>query len=294
MTDAQALMQALGAKAWRGHYATAACPVCQPERRRDQGALTIAEKPGGGLLLHCKKSGCGFSDILRAAGIVPGTFTPPDPEARREAERQRKAEAEKRAAQARHVWQEAQPIAGTIAETYLRGRGITCNLAQTLRFHPACWHQTGKRLPALVAMVEGAERFAVHRTYLRADGTGKADVDPNRAMLGAVAGGAVRLTATQGPLVVAEGIETALSLNYGLLGLPATIWAALSASGMTALRLPAQPGRLTIATDGDAPGKAAGHALATRADALGWQVSLLPAPDGYDWNDVVRGKAVAA
>ena len=91
------------------------------------------------------------------------------------------------------------------------------------------------------------------------------------------------------PLVVAEGIETALSLASRLLSGPAAVWAALSTSGLRALRLPAAPGRLTIAADGDAPGREAARALAHRADALGWRVSLLPAPEGRDWNDVLAG-----
>jgi len=35
-------------------------------------------------------------------------------------------------------------------------------------------------------------------------------------------------------------------------------------------------------------------ALASRAEALGWRVMLLPAPDGRDWNDVLAGKGGAA
>jgi len=57
------------------------------------------------------------------------------------------------------------PIGGTIAETYLRGRGITCDLPGTLRYHPSCWHASAKRLPALVALVEGADGFAVLRRW---------------------------------------------------------------------------------------------------------------------------------
>lgn len=113
-------------------------------------------------------------------------------------------------------------------------------------------------------------------------------------MLGATAGGAARLADGPGWLVVAEGIETALSLSCGLLGAPATVWAALSTSGIRGLRLPPQPGRLTIAPDGDEAGRKAAHALAMRAHAVGWQVSLSPAPDGCDWNDVLTRKAVAA
>ena len=291
MSDARTITQSLGGK-WHRRYGVAPCPVCQPEGRKGQDALTLADGASG-LLLHCKKGGCTFRDILAAAGITPCTHPPPDPQARFEAERHRKAEADERAVQALRLWKEAQPIGGTIAETYLRGRGITCPLPDTLRFAPSCWHASAQRFPAMVALVEGCA-FAVHRTYLRADGSGKADVEPAKAMLGAVAGGAVRLAGGPGPLVVAEGIETALSLASGLLRAPATIWAALSTSGMKALRLPPQPGRLTIAADGDKPGREAAHALATRAHGLGWQVALLPAPDGRDWNDILQGKPVAA
>ena len=292
MTDAKTLTIDLGGK-WHRRYGVAPCPCCQPERRRDQDALTLQDGPKG-LLAHCKKSGCAFRDITAAAGIGPGTYQAPDPltVARRRAEEQ--AEAAKRAAQALRLWHDALPIAGTLAEAYLRGRAITCPLPETLRFVPSCWHATARRFPAMVALVEGGEGFAVHRTYLRADGTGKAEVDPPKAMLGAVAGGAVCVAQAQGPLVVAEGIETALSLASGLLRAPATVWAALSTSGIRGLRLPLQPGRLTIAADGDNPGQAAAQSLAERAHALGWQVSLLPAPDGRDWNDVLAGKAVAA
>jgi hypothetical protein len=134
----------------------------------------------------------------------------------------------------------------------------------------------------------------VHRTWLSADGLGKADIDPPKAMLGAVTGGAVRLADGIGPLVVAEGIETALSLAGGLLHAPATVWAALSTSGIRGLHLPPTASRLTIAPDGDAPGREAANALAERAHALGWQVSLLPAPDGRDWNDILTKKGEAA
>ena len=68
----------------------------------------------------------------------------------------------------------------------------------------------------MLSVVEGAAGFALHRTYLMQDGSGKAQVEPPKAMLGNVSGGAVRLAKASGPLVVAEGIETALSLCCGL------------------------------------------------------------------------------
>lgn len=294
MTDARDLTRALGGK-WYGRYGSAPCPMCQPDKRKGQNALTLADGRNGRLVAHCKKSLCPFLEILSAAGLRLGDYTPPDAAMLAQRAAEQRAEAQRRALQASYLWKEAQPIAGTLAETYLRGRGITCPLPDTLRFHGECWHgPTAKRHPALVALVEGGDGIAVHRTYLRADGTGKADIDPAKMMLGAVAGGAVKFTQGPGPLVVAEGIETALSLASGLLRLPATVWAALSTSGIRGLRLPDHPGRLTIAPDGDKAGREAANALAARAHALGWQVSLLPAPDGRDWNDILTMKGEPA
>jgi hypothetical protein len=290
--DAKHLTQTLRGK-WYGRYGSAPCPVCQCEGRKAQNALTLADGTGGKLLLNCKKGCCDYRDIATMAGVTQGTYTPPDLAVIAERAADQRKDDAKRAQQAQRLWTGAQPVADTVAESYLRGRGITCRLPDTLRFDPQCWHASAKRLPALVALVEGGAGFAVHRTYLRADGSGKADVTPPKMMLGAVQGGAVRLSDGAGPLVVAEGIETALSLSSGLLRTPATVWAALSTSGLRGLHLPDAPGRLTIAPDGDAAGRAAAQALATRAHGMGWQVSLLPAPDGRDWNDIMTGKGAA-
>jgi hypothetical protein len=294
MTDASTLTMALGGR-WHGRYGVAPCPVCQPERKHGQNALTLADGNNGRLMLNCKKSSCAFLDILAAAGLRSGEYAPPDAATVVQRNAEQRADAEKRAAQAKRLWLEAQPITGTIAETYLRGRGINCELPETLRFHRACWHgPTAKRWPAMVGAVQGASLPAVHRTYLRPDGSGKADIEPAKAMLGGTQGSAVRLADRPGLLVVAEGIETALSLASGLLRTPATVWAALSTSGIRGLNLPPTASRLTIAPDGDAPGREAANALAERAHALGWQVSLLPAPDGRDWNDILTKKGEAA
>ncbi len=294
MTEAHRITTALGGH-WHSRYGLARCPV-HGDRNP---SLTLADGLSGRLLAHCK-AGCAFADVLsalRGLGIITGDGRVPktDPvELARYREAQRRA-AEKRERQARTVWYEAWSIHGTAAETYLRGRGITCPLPDRLRFHPRCWHgATAKHLPAMVAKVEGGERFAVHRTYLRSDGCGKAQVEPAKAMLGAVAGGAVRLREGHEALAIAEGLETALSLSSGLLRGSLTIWAALSTSGMVGLRLPRRPGKLIIATDGDAPGQAARHELAERASALGWAVSQFPAPAGRDWNDVLQDMGGAA
>lgn len=294
MTDARELTLALGGR-WHGRYGAAPCPVCQPDRRRDQNALTLADGRSG-LLLHCKRTACDFCDILAGAGLLAGDYHAPDPvdAAKRDAEAA--AQAARQVDAARLVWRETLPIDGTPAEAYLRGRGIDCPLPDRLRFHPRCWHApSASRWPAMVALVEGSASFAVHRTYLRPDGSGKAGLaGGDKMMLGATSGGAVRLSGSAVRLVIAEGIESALSLLCGLLAGPANVWAALSTSGMRALRLPEQAGLLVIAGDGDLPGREAGAALADRAHALGWRVSLIDPGIGADFNDVLTGKAVAA
>lgn len=292
--DARELTLALGGR-WHRRYGAAPCPVCQSERRKGQNALTVADGRNGRLVLDCKKSACAFLDILAAAGLRSGDYRAPDPATLAQREREAKAEAEKRATQAKRLWREAQPIAGTVAETYLRdARGISCPLPATLRFHGACWHgATAKRHPALIAAVQGSGAAAVHRTYLRPDGLGKAAIDPAKTMLGATAGGAVRLAGGPSRLVVAEGIESGLSLLCGMLDGPATVWAALSTSGLRGLRLPPQSGRLTVACDGDGPGREAAHNLAERAHALGWQVSILDPGNGADFNDILQERRAA-
>ena len=293
MHEAKSFTIALGGR-WHGRYGTAPCPVCQPDRRRDQDALTLTDGHTG-LLLNCKRLGCSFCDVLLAAGIRGGAYRRPDPTIIAQRELECRADLAKRQEQARALWKDAQLIGGTMAELYLRKRGITCPLPMTLRFHPNCWHHaTRQRLPAMLALVEGSDSFAIHRTWLNADGSGKAMVQPTKAMLGAVAGGAVRLSEGSPSLVVAEGIETALSLLCGLLSEPATILAALSTSGLRSLRLPAQPGCLTVACDGDAAGRAAAIRLAERAHALGWQVTTIDPGDGSDFNDVLVNRKDAA
>ena len=118
-------------------------------------------------------------------------------------------------------------------------------------------------------MVGDVSTGGVHRTYFEKAGARIA----GQAMQGPCAGGAVALSEAPGPLVVCEGIETGLSLLSGVLVSPLSVWAALSTSGMKA------PGELIVATDSNDAGAGwkAGNALAERAAALGWAVSMLPA-----------------
>ena len=291
MINAQTLSLQLGGH-WYGSYGVAPCPICQSERRKGQNALTLSDGKSK-LLAHCKKAGCSFHNIAVAAGLRQDTYRPPSLSTITQNREHAQKSTMRRSLQAKALWSEAIPIMGTLGEKYLRNRGITSELPDTIRFLRNCWHPSGKCIPALIALVEGVEGFAIHRTYLQLDGSAKTQVSPNKAMLGKVSGGAVRLTSRGNSLVVTEGIETALSLSSGLLDFPATIWASLSTSGLQGMKLPETASNLIIASDGDAEGRKAAYKLALRAEMSGWQVSFLDAPEGQDWNDVLNVKGEA-
>lgn len=292
---------------WRGSYGTAPCPVCQPEGRQDQNALTLRDGTSR-LVMNCKKGGCDFVNVLAAAGLSARDYSPPTSEIIAQRVVEQEAEVRKRAMQANSCWNETLQADGTPVEAYLRGRGIFCRLPTGIRFHPDCWHgPTARRMPTMVSAVRGEDGFgapeqavsAVHRTYLEPDGKGgwrKASVQAAKLMLGQTRGGHVELASTApcNPLVVCEGIETGLSLLSGLLDRPATVWAALSTSGMKSLRLPANPGHLLPTPDPDPAGMTAARGLAVNARALGWRVGIIsPSRDGVDWNDVLLARSAA-
>ena len=75
MTDAERITRALGGD-WRHGQGLAPCPICQPEGRRDQRALSVSEKAGK-LLLHCHKAGCAvrFGPDGRIIALAEGIET---------------------------------------------------------------------------------------------------------------------------------------------------------------------------------------------------------------------------
>jgi putative DNA primase/helicase len=161
-----------------------------------------------------------------------------------------------------------------------------------LRFRHDTPHPEGGTLPALVALVTGADgrTVAVHRTYLAKDGNGKARVTPDRASLGPVWGAAIRLAdpTADGAVVVGEGIETAASAGR-LIGLPA--WAAIFAGNLArGLILPPAIHRVVIAVDPDPPGRAAAHEAADRWLRAGLMVQLAQPTGHGDFNDVLRAR----
>jgi DNA primase len=199
---------------------------------------------------------------------------------------------------ARAIWDPAQPLPGTLADVFLAWRGLSLppRLAAALRFVPGCEHPwTRTRQPAMVALIAGVdgEMIGLHRTYLRSDGRDKAEVEPQRAVLGRRKGGAVRL-GTVNPkreLIVAEGIETTLSVMAAY-EFEAPGWAALCAEGIESLQLPGEAKKLLIAADHDrnGVGERCARAASDRFRREGRGVRLWRPPEpGTDANDVLIG-----
>ena len=187
------------------------------------------------------------------------------------------------------VWAKASPSIGTPVEIYLRLRGITIAIPETLKFHCGLRHPTGKLLPAMVAIVvHGTNNrpVGIHRTFLDPLTHDKSSVKPNKMMLGPCRGAVVRLGPTTTPLLIGEGLETCLSAMQAT---RLSAWAALSTSGMAALDLPRDIPDVVIIADGDAPGDRAATTAARRWACAGRRVRIARPPTGKDFNDVLLG-----
>jgi putative DNA primase/helicase len=279
------------AKALGGRKAGAEWMARCPAHEDREPSLSIKDTDGGKVLVRCH-AGCDQKKViaaLKARGIWQGIdrrHGMPSPAAKDEPDR-RDAE---RTQTALRLWGASVPAAGTLVETYLRSRGIVMPIPATLRFHGGTKHARGKFWPAMVALVtrgtDGAP-LAIHRTYLARDGACKAPVDPQKMMLGPVRGGAVWLGPIGDRLMVAEGIETALSAMQAT-GQPA--WAALSTSGLRTLELPVEARDVVVLADGDEPGEAAARDAARRWKRGGRRVRIARPPRGFDFNDVLLGR----
>lgn len=187
---------------------------------------------------------------------------------------------------ARRLFAASKPIEGTLAEEYLRGRGLVLpEDCAALRFHPRCYYhgEQGREVwPALLAAVtdNAGTITGVHRTWLGPAG-GKAPLDQPRRALGNLLGNGVRFGAIDDTLAATEGIETALALKTVLPELP--VVAALSAAHLAAFIPPVTVRRLYVAHDNDEAGRMALERLRERlAEAL----DICPlAPRGKDYND---------
>jgi hypothetical protein len=269
------------------------CPLCGPLRRsaRNQRkrVMRIWRTEPGFATYHCAR--CGEQGFARDRD---NQTTARDPtrlaQARAETAERERAHKAKRQRLALWLWQHRRPIAGSIAETYLReARGYGGPLPATLGFlpprgdhHPAMIAAFGLALevePGMLTIADDAVR-GIHLTRLRPDGSGKAVFDDPeqtaKIMIGLSMGSPIVLAPPNDLLGIAitEGIEDGLSLHQDT-GLG--VWVAGAASRMPALAdvLPAYFECTTIVADDDPDGRRFAAELAARIGGRGMEARAI-------------------
>jgi hypothetical protein len=184
------------------------------------------------------------------------------------------------------LWNRSQP-ADAIVKTYLYSRGIELDpWPQVIRFLPASppkhpYHAMmvpfglpDEPTPGLYAM--SPERIkGLHLTYLKADGSGKAPVEPSRRIIGKAKGAPLALISPNDGLglLIAEGAETALS---GAIATGLGAWAASSATLMPSLAdaVPDHIEAVWIARERDPAGQRGANELGRRLEKRGIEVIM--------------------
>lgn len=256
---------------------------------RAAGRWTDAASGEFGDLLDVIRESCGladFRDVLAEARRFLAVPRPdPPPRTPQQPAPQGSPEA------ARRLLAAARPLRGTMADAYLRARGIVLSPVdqRALRFHPRCFywpdHDAPKQsFPAMIARVtdNAGAITGVHRTWLLSGL--HADPPPSvmdRRAMGFLLGHGVRFGAGGDVAVAGEGIETTLSLRSALPTLP--LVAALSAAHLGALLFPPGLRRLYVARDDDAAGDHAFARLSARgAEADVDIIGLRPLRDDFN------------
>ena len=171
---------------------------------------------------------------------------------------------EERAEKVAEIVRRSESLVSTPVLAYLRHRGITATPPDCIRYRQYAYRQFG----AMVALAtdEAGEVLALQQVYLTAEGR-KAPVKvvkrTNKAVEGWAERAAVRLPGRE-PLVLCEGVETALSVWQAT---GQETWACLGISNIGRAPVPANA-TVIIARDGDLPGSKAEGQMARASSML--------------------------
>lgn len=250
-------------------------------------------------------------------------------ERKEDRQRQEDRQRARKAQTAVGIWESCRPIAGTLAEKYLRGRGIDVppsGWPDVIGFHTglewelgSVWEKVGDEdrkvspgpiFPALVGRVQdiSGDTTAVWRIFIDPATAKKAPVDNPKLGLGPATGGAVRIGGI-GPVIGgAEGLETALGA-WSLVKFKYPVWSLLSTAGVSEFEPPMAIKKIMGFPDGDKPlmkdrsgeyipaeagaGMRAQLKLKARCAEMGVEFSMQPEPamntDYLDIWNTVRG-----
>ena len=202
---------------------------------------------------------------------------------------------------ARAIWDASRPITGTLAEIYLRGRGIEAETWPTsIRWNAAA------RCVVFASIAPDARHTAIQRVHLHADGTpvteddGKGGRRKIKRSRGPRYSGAVHFKGYHRPdvLILAEGPETALSI-WSATGIET--WATVGPTHTVSLAPVPLTRTILVALDDDAR-NAQVKKHTTRA-IMRWRaegrtvLTALPWPstrrDKSDFNDALQERGAA-
>ena len=273
-----------------------ACPLCGGTDRfrfdnREGDGTWICNQcgAGDGMALAIKFTGKDFATIAAEIDALLGNVSF-EPEKTKPA----MTEAETRAVLRRVATQTVKVTAGDLVDTYLCSRHIgEAHYPKALRFAAGLPDGEGGIRPAMVATVRthDGENVSLHRTFLKSDGTGKAEMGTPRKGLGPQPDGcAVRLCDDWhgGPLGIAEGIETAMSAS-AYFDMP--VWAALDAGKLSKWIPPEGCTEVAVFGDNDLnfAGQRAAYVLAHRLATGKAPIPVtvhIPSEAKTDWADV--------
>jgi len=269
---ARTIVEKLGG-VWHGTRGECRCPA------HDDANPSLSVRLGDtAILFHCF-AGCTTIEVLKALermrlhdrGILTVTANKP----RRDM-----------SALALRLWKASKPIAGTLAEEYLRARGLSPPFPKALRFNPATVLGSGadrKTMPAMIAAVENDLGIvAVQRTFLDPRDVLRKPVPKPKVSLGLLGTAAIRLAPATDELGLAEGIEDALSARAWF-GTPT--WALGGVERLTLVAIPEKVRRVIVYGD---HGSAAERLLEKAREHLSadGRELISRVPDNHDdWND---------
>ena len=264
------------------------CPVCDYKNAFSLSLAKDREK----LLAHCHANRCDMKPFLRSAynrdtGLNSSYLARPSPRYVRAKESELAHDGDD---DLPVCWQEERSDPDGPAAKYLRSRGITMDMPLTIVSDLIHNPETKTIMPCMttyITRVGTPHAVARHITYLKEDGSGKADVTVQKRIYGSYSGGAVMLAPPGFKMAVSEGIESGLSFQQGT-GIPT--WAALSSGNIPNLILSPKPLaiEILIAADHDKAGLDAAYRAAERWSAEGRHVEICPPlePD-TDYNDLL-------
>lgn len=265
---------------WHGSYGMACCPAHQDR------TPSLSIKPGHSAVLYKCFAGCTQDEIIAALAaegvaptdrkLVPARMPQVDPE--------------RHMRLALDIWDRSLPVRGTVADRYLKRRGLTAT--GPARFDPASKtvevDGNGERhchtFPALVLPLRNNRGFrAIQRIFLSSDGS-KAAIDAPKKIFGKRHGASIRIgTHTPGTINLAEGFEDAMSAMA--LKQLTGCWAVCGKENYRHIEIPDDCRRIVIYSQHGADTQQAIDAAREHLTANGRSLTIILPPPGGDWND---------